>query len=303
MIHTGHKVSTFYTENKVLNMQSPSYMFDAIQPFMFHDYNIRGSIVRLHESLITILNQHCYPQSIQIILSQSLLGTILIANFMKLFDKLDLQFQDNNDSLIISRCTHQNCISAMARWDKQQKSPSIYIDQGTMVLNLYRKDDPKTYQSIIPLTSHTLADSFQDYFLQSEQCPTSIWLSSNTEYSTGLILQTLPDNHNDIHPEYNSLSSLNQLSQNINIPLIENNQAMNTSELLSNLFPNASHEIYDSNIVRFGCTCHRDKLLNTIKSMPQDDILYIFNQSKKVVLNCDFCNKEYIFTKEDLESD
>ena len=282
-------------------MQQPSMMSDTIQPFMFHNYNVRGSIVRLNQSLLTITQQHQYPQSIKMLLTQSLLGTILIANFMKLFDKLDLQFQDNNDSLIIARCTSHNHISAVARWNSQQQAPTICLDHGTMVLNLYRKDDPKTYQSIIPLTSPNLADSFQDYFLQSEQCPTSIWLSSNTEHATGLILQTLPDNHNDIHPEHNSTTSLRNLSQNIDIPLIEENESMSTSDLLNSLFPSATHEIYDSKTIQFGCTCQRDNLLKTLRSMPQDDIHYILSQSKEVVLNCDFCNKKYVFTKEDLE--
>src|SRR3546814_17507040 len=52
--------------------------------------------------------------------------------------------------------------------------------------------EPVRYQGLVELDADCLAQSFERYFLQSEQLPTRIILSADADCSAGLMLQRLP---------------------------------------------------------------------------------------------------------------
>ena len=51
----------------------------------------------------------------------------------------------------------------------------------------------------------------------------------------------------------------------------------------------------------FGCDCSKERFANGISSLGKDEIEKIILEDKKADVKCHFCNKEYNFTKEELE--
>jgi molecular chaperone Hsp33 len=48
------------------------------------------------------------------------------------------------------------------------------------------------YQGIVEIIGDTLSECLEQYFLQSEQLPSRVWLAANGSQCGGLFLQRLP---------------------------------------------------------------------------------------------------------------
>ena len=60
-------------------------------------------------------------------------------------------------------------------------------------------------------------------------------------------------------------------------------------------------EVLDEYPVKYVCTCSREKLERLFCTMSDEEIRDMPDENGRVVANCHFCNKKYIFNKEDLE--
>ena len=57
----------------------------------------------------------------------------------------------------------------------------------------------------------------------------------------------------------------------------------------------------DENPVKYVCGCSKEKLENYFCTLSDDDIRSMVNEQGVAVATCHFCNKKYVFTKDDLE--
>ena len=53
--------------------------------------------------------------------------------------------------------------------------------------------------------------------------------------------------------------------------------------------------------VGYYCTCSKEKIESIIAGMPESEILSLPDETGVVKAGCQFCNKEYTFTVEDLK--
>ncbi len=273
---------------------------DCLQRFMFVDENIpvRGMVVKLDKSLNTILQQKDYPQQLGFALTEALLGTIMMANLLKLTGKLDLQFQGEETELLLCRCQHDNKISATARWSAEKSEFLSHHrpvwQKGRMVLNLYNHNNPKPYQSIISFDSNLLHPAFENFFLQSEQLPTSFWLIAQEDQATGLLLQQMP-----AKAEIDKDAFAN-LVQAVSVEALENQKGNSISALLQSLFPAHDLQLNDIQELQFGCQCSRERMIKAAASLSEQEIAEHFAANKTMDITCDFCQEHYRFTQEDL---
>ena len=59
--------------------------------------------------------------------------------------------------------------------------------------------------------------------------------------------------------------------------------------------------VLDEEPVHYVCNCSRERLERYFCTMSDEDIRSMADEKGVAVANCHFCNKKYIFTKEDLE--
>ena len=71
-------------------------------------------------------------------------------------------------------------------------------------------------------------------------------------------------------------------------------------EILKMLFEDV--EITETRDLFFECDCSKEHMTDALKTLGKKELEKIINEDEKAELTCHFCNKKYMFTKEELEN-
>lgn len=277
---------------------------DQRQRFLFPDSDIRGEIVQLEASVAPVLGARDYPMVVQGLLAESLAAVTLMTGTLKFEGRLSLQAQGNGAvSLLLAEATHDGGIRGLARFSddvpltEQPHLHDLIGQQGLMAITI-RPERGSQYQGVVPLEGRTLAACLEDYFRQSEQLPTRLWLAGGNGRAAGLLLQRLPDRIAD--HEYNAaiwqhvLALADTLSMEELLDLPE-------ETVLHRLFHETPPEVTAPQPVRFQCTCSREKVSHTLLSLGRPELQAILDEQGSITVSCDFCSKDEHFDRVDLD--
>lgn len=273
---------------------------DQIQHFVFENKKIRGIIVRLNDSLTTILDQHQYPENVGHLLAESLTATALMATTIKAKGRLILQIQNQGAiSLLVSKCNDTMGLSGLAKWDDNVAIESLEktLDQGKLVMTFLQDSKTEPYQSIVPINSQTVSGALEDYFAQSEQLPTKFWIHHHQQQSIGLLLQLMPgEDQQDTQDFYLETAKFAGSDITHQFP------SLNNPELLQQLFSEQDIRLFDPKPVSFHCDCSLERMKNAILTLGQEEAYDILNENHAIDVSCDFCSKNYGFTRSDVDA-
>ncbi len=270
------------------------HLQDSLQRFMLTSAPVRGTVVRIHQSLQTVLAQHHYPLSIQHTLTEALIANLLLTSTMRWEGKLIMQYQSAGSlSLLVTQATHQHHITGMAQWKDPLPSDSIsLLGKGQLITSVLHNNIAKPDQSIIPLHSEGLTESLQDYFERSVQLPTQLWISGDCESAYGVLLQAMPSPSESF--DFSSfIQSLDENAMEFTQP--------NTT-LLSGLLLDHECTLYDAESVHFGCSCSLQKMQQAIITMGEIEARQALEETSPLIVQCDFCNDQYAFTADDMNT-
>ena len=76
-------------------------------------------------------------------------------------------------------------------------------------------------------------------------------------------------------------------------------EKLSADDILYRLFHEHQVRVVKANEYYFGCRCSREKLLNTLSSMKEDDINAMIEDGK-ITATCNFCGQVYSFDKGEL---
>lgn len=153
------------------------------------------------------------------------------------------------------------------------------------------------YTSQVALQSGEIGDDFAYYFSASEQRPTivSVGVLVDTDYSVksagAMIIELLP-NHTEEDIVYLENLKLKPISS-----VLDNND--NLKEYLDSLFKDA--QILEERSVSYKCDCSRERFMSNILTLPKNEIEELALDDK-IEIKCEFCNKEYVFDKDDINT-
>ena len=153
------------------------------------------------------------------------------------------------------------------------------------------------YTSQVALQSGEIGDDFAYYFSASEQRPTivSVGVLVDTDYSVksagAMIIELLP-NHTEEDIVYLENLKLQPISS-----VLDNNN--NLKEYLDSLFKDA--QILEERSVSYKCDCSRERFMSNILTLPKNEIEELALDDK-IEIKCEFCNKEYVFDKDDINT-
>ena len=170
---------------------------DQSQRFLFDNSPIRGELVGLHHSYQEVLSKHNYPDPVKILLGEFMAAAALLSSRLKLDGSLILQVSGNGQvRVLMAECNADGELRAIAQYNDDFSDAGSILGVGQLAITL----DPKKgnrYQGIVSLNDgDNLADVLEQYFTQSEQLDTHIWLACNGHNASGLLLQKLPQNDN-----------------------------------------------------------------------------------------------------------
>lgn len=301
---------------------------DTVLPFQLDNADIRGRVARLDGVLDGILKQHDYPPVVEALVAEMALLTALIGQTIKLRWKLQLQVQSKGAVRMIATDYYGPSeegqparIRAYASFDRDRLTdgkPFDQVGEGYFAIMIDQGQGMQPYQGITPLAGASLTSCAEAYFAQSEQIPTRFALSygRSTEAggqehwrAGGMMIQTMPKA--GMHVSEGSGEGGLLLAQdlvsgdaeenwnrvNMHLDTVEQLELIGPSvaptDLLVRLFHEEAPRVFDSQPVRFGCSCSEDKVRQSLSIYSAKDIAKMTTQEGLVTADCQFCGAHY----------
>ncbi|MBY5933380.1 Hsp33 family molecular chaperone HslO [Tateyamaria omphalii] len=301
---------------------------DTVLPFQLDASDIRGRVARLDGVLDGILKQHDYPPQVEALIAEMALLTALIGQTIKLRWKLSLQVQSKGPVRMIATDYYgpENegdiaRIRAYASFDRDRLTdgaPFEQVGEGYFAIMIDQGTGMTPYQGITPLDGASLAACAETYFAQSEQLPTRFQLSfgKSTEAGSpehwragGVMLQHMPKaspfaatsegNGEVLRPgdllEGDESENWNRV--NILLDTVEEMELIGPqlapNDLLLRLFHEETPRVFDTQPIRFGCTCSEDRVRQSLSIYSARDIEKMTTDDGRVTADCQFCGAHY----------
>ncbi|HEX7340655.1 MAG TPA: Hsp33 family molecular chaperone HslO [Rhodanobacteraceae bacterium] len=275
------------------------------QRFFFPDTDLRGEYVRLGSALVPVLQARDYPLEISSQLAEALVAACLLTGTLKFEGRLVLQAQGAGElSLLLAEATHDNTLRGLARWKPpvaQGAMPDLKAllgEQALLAITL-KPAQGKDYQSLVPLDSSDLAACLADYFDQSEQLPTRVWLAFGHGRACGLLLQKMPDQRADWQANEAQWHTLETLAATLTA---EELLHLPPDTILHRLFHETPPQLAEPVDLRFACTCSRERTEAMLVGLGTDELRAMLDERGEADVCCDFCRHNEHFDAGQLQA-
>lgn len=266
---------------------------DTLQKFIFEHASIRGEIVHVEKTFQTIMNQRDYPPMVKNLLGEAIVSCLLLASSIKFEGSLNLQFQgDERLPLLIVQCDNELNIRAFAKYTEHLEiiDYATAFLQGQMVITISQHNQTQTYQSMIPLLATSMSENLMNYFAQSEQIATRVWLAVNDDMAAGMLLQLMPGQDTAQREQFWEYAV--QLGQTVSE---EELLTLDNPTLIYRLYNETDIRIFDSRPTRFRCRCSLERMKHVITVLGEQDAQNLIKEQGCININCDFCNQKFTF--------
>lgn len=280
----------------------PAAHHDKLSRFLFDNHAIRGELVNLSDTYQAMLANHQYPPTVQTLLGELLVFTCLLTATLKFEGDIAVQLQGDGplNLVVINGNNHQH-MRGVARVKGEIKPNSTLkemIGNGYIVITVTPKNGER-YQGIVALEADTFTGCIENYFQQSEQLTTRLFIKVGTyqdkPIAAGMLLQTLPTSDET----QDSLEHLGTLAETLKPDELF---SLSAHDILYRLYHQENVRLFEAQTVEFKCTCSRERCEDTLAAVSADEINIILAEEGKIDMRCDYCGSHYIFDKIDIEN-
>ena len=175
------------------------------------------------------------------------------------------------------------------------------IGKGTLYI-VRDEGTGEPYVGTTPIVSGEVAEDITEYFARSEQIPTvcALGVLIGKDYSClsagGYMIQLLPGAED---------SFIDKIEQRITeIPPVSTlfSTGKTNAEYLKDILGDIEFDIFDEADVSYHCDCSRKRVEKALVSLGEKDLSEMVNDGKSIDVSCQFCDKVYTFTPEDLKN-
>jgi len=303
---------------------------DVIHRFSFADAPIRGQWVRLRGTLADAYQRQSYPEPAQRLLAEMLAAVSLMADGIKFEGRVSLQARGQAAvTTALAECRQRSLLRGIVRWDDQAADPgnatagaldtepalSNLLGDGQMAITLTpdaegaqavrspgeRQTELRSaYQGVVALEDDSLARNLEQYFANSEQLPTRLFIAFAGDSVTGMLLQRLPvadlateltlDLHDDTWREIELKAETVTPEELAGLPV---------ADLLRRLFHENTVTMHPGRSLEFACTCSRERAERMLQALPKEEILELLETQGMVDVTCEVCGARYEYDKVD----
>ena len=152
------------------------------------------------------------------------------------------------------------------------------------------------------LQTSEIAEDLTYYFATSEQVPSSVGLGvlmekdNTVKQAGGFIIQLMP------FTEEKVISQLEENLKNVTSVTTMLEEGHTPESLLETLLKGFDIEINETIPTQFYCNCDKDRVEKALISVGRKELQEMIDEGKEIELNCHFCNRNYIFSVEELKS-
>lgn len=174
---------------------------------------------------------------------------------------------------------------------------------GPGILSVIRDMGMKEpYVGQTPLQTGEIAEDLTYYFATSEQVPSSVGLGvlmerdNRVKQAGGFILQLMPGTEEAVivrlEENLSKVSSVTTLLEEGNTP----------EQILQILLQGLDVEFTDTLETEFCCNCDKARVERALISIGSEELQEMIDEGKEIEVNCQFCNRHYLFSVEELEN-
>ncbi len=283
---------------------------DKIYNFILADGKIRGAIVHGTKMINEMRSNHDLGILETLVLGHSYLaGSLMTAN-LKGNDRISIQIECSGP--IKGLTVEANAFGEVRGYLKQIPIPiekpfddlnlSPFFGAGFLTVTKYLEDAKQPFEGKIMLEYGSIAQDLANYFLTSEQIPTSFNLSikfnkqGNVTGAGGLFLQILPEADPKI------IEDLEKLITNLPSTGDAFEKGDDPKDFINNALAYYKPEFLGDYRIEFMCHCSNDKIKTMLSMLPQKVLIEIKDNGPfPVEIKCHNCNTSFNFNKIDIE--
>ena len=163
------------------------------------------------------------------------------------------------------------------------------------------------YSGMINLVSGEIAEDITHYFAVSEQTPSLCALGVlvdrdfTCKAAGGVLISLLP---------FAAEETIAQLEKNAaNLANVSRlfDEGLSCEEIMNIALEGIEYDIFDELDVAYACDCSRERCARALRSLGEKEAYSLFEENKaegkgeEVQFECHFCDKKYVFTKDDAD--
>lgn len=156
----------------------------------------------------------------------------------------------------------------------------------------------QNFTSQVALQSGEIGDDFAYYFALSEQIPSlvSVGVLVDVDYSCksagAMIIELMPGHDEE---DICKVEEIQKIIRPISELLAD---GLSVNEILKMYFEDA--EVLEMTTCDYICDCNRERFIRGLFTLPLDELKELSQED--ISVKCEFCNKEYKFTKEEMKN-
>lgn len=272
---------------------------DRLYRFLFERADVRGQIVQLEAAYQEVIRRRAYSPVLRDLVGQAMAAAALLGSIIKLRGSLTLQVQGQGEqglTLLVVQATSGGGLRALARWQGELPAEATLgqLCPDSYLAITIEPDEGERYQGIVALDGGSLAQALDNYFENSEQLATRVWLAADGERAAGMLIQRLPGEvrDEDAWPRAEALAATITAEELLQL---------SPPTIIHRLFHEEDIRLFDPSPLRFQCTCSRERVGAMLRSLGPEEVKGILQEQGQVEVHCDFCNQGYRFDAVDVE--
>ncbi|MDP7537147.1 MAG: Hsp33 family molecular chaperone HslO [Methylococcales bacterium] len=269
---------------------------DTLRRFLFEHAGVRGEWLKLTDSWRSLSDNHDYPPVVKEQLGHAVGAATMLAATIKFNGALVLQAQGEGPlKTVVAQCTHDRYIRGLARYRGAVEGDQLaeLYGAGQLVLTI-ETERKQPYQGIVNLDGDNLATALENYYQQSEQLPTRLWLFANETTVSGLFLQALPES-------LGFGSDWERIVMLADTITAQELLDLSCEAVLHRLFHEETLRLFEPEPIQFKCSCSNEKIERTLKSLGRTALEEVLEEREDITVDCEFCNRQYRYDRVDVE--
>ena len=174
------------------------------------------------------------------------------------------------------------------------------LGQGVMtIIKDMGLKEPYSGQTI--LQTGEIAEDLTYYFATSEQVPSSVGLGvlmnkdNTVRQAGGFIIQLMPFTPDEVVDRLEKkITEIDSVTQMLD-------RGLTPEQILEEILGDFGLEITDTTETRFHCDCSKERVSRALSTLSKKDLDSIIADGESIEVKCQFCNKAYEFSVEELK--
>lgn len=284
---------------------------NIVATFQVDGHAARGRICRFGSVLDDIVSAHEHPACVKRLVGEAVLLAALVGDSLKFDGKLIIQANGNGPvRFVVAEWNSGGAVRGFAQYTGEAVDDGAGVSQllgsGAFAMTIDPGEGMERYQGVVALEGDTLAQCAERYFEQSEQTPTRVRLAVGESMQTGggsvwrgggaLLQQIAGDDYRgDAKADWDHVRALFETIADDE--LIDPDISAGT--LLYRLFHEDGVRLMEPRLLTKYCACTRERLVRILASFSDDEQAEMTDDGKPS-LTCEYCNKLFAFTAEEV---